>query len=52
MRVFTIRDFAPGPWRWGEALGIYRDYPTSPDCTSPFAPTWINEMVRRQPATR
>lgn len=34
----------------GEALGIYRDYPTSPGCTSPFAPIWINEIVRRQPA--
>lgn len=32
----------------GESLGIYRDYPTSKDCTSPFAPTWINELVRRQ----
>ena len=32
----------------GDALGIYRDYPTSPGCTSPFAPIWINEMVRRQ----
>ena len=32
----------------GEALGIYRDYPVSPGCTSPFAPIWINEMVRRQ----
>jgi len=32
----------------GEALGVYRDYPTSPGCTSPFAPIWINEMVRRQ----
>jgi len=34
----------------GEALGVYRDYPTSPGCTSPFAPIWINEMVRRQAA--
>lgn len=34
----------------GEALGVYRDYPTSPGCTSPFAPCWINEMVRRQSA--
>ena len=34
----------------GEALGIYRDYPTSKGCTSPFAPIWINEMVRRQKA--
>ncbi|MBC8144095.1 MAG: DNA alkylation repair protein, partial [bacterium] len=29
----------------GEALGIYRDYPVSKGCTSPFAPIWINEMV-------
>ena len=34
----------------GEALGVYRDYPTPPGCTSPFAPTWIGEMVRRQGA--
>jgi 3-methyladenine DNA glycosylase AlkD len=34
----------------GEALGIYRDYPTPPGCTSPFAPLWITEMVRRQGA--
>ena len=32
----------------GEKLGIYRDYPVSKGCTSPFAPMWINEMVRRQ----
>lgn len=32
----------------GESLGIYRDYPVSKGCTSPFAPIWINEMVRRQ----
>lgn len=32
----------------GEKLGIYRDYPTPPGCTSPFAPIWINEMVKRQ----
>jgi 3-methyladenine DNA glycosylase AlkD len=32
----------------GERLGIYRDYPISKGCTSPFAPIWINEMVRRQ----
>lgn len=32
----------------GEALGIYRDYPVSKGCTSPFAPIWINEIVRRQ----
>jgi len=32
----------------GETLGIYRDYPVSKGCTSPFAPIWIAEMVRRQ----
>jgi 3-methyladenine DNA glycosylase AlkD len=32
----------------GETLGIYREYPVSKGCTSPFAPIWINEMVRRQ----
>ena len=32
----------------GERLGIYRDYPVSKGCTSPFAPIWINEMVKRQ----
>lgn len=32
----------------GERLGLYRDYPVSKGCTSPFAPIWINEMVRRQ----
>ena len=26
----------------GEKLGIYRDYPVSKGCTSPFAPIWIN----------
>ena len=32
----------------GEKLGIYCDYPVSTGCTSPLAPIWINEMVRRQ----
>ena len=32
----------------GEALGVYRDYPVSKGCTSPFAPIWIGEMVHRQ----
>jgi 3-methyladenine DNA glycosylase AlkD len=32
----------------GEKLGLYRDYPASKGCTSPFAPIWINEMVKRQ----
>lgn len=32
----------------GEKLGLYRDYPVSKGCTSPFAPVWIQEMVNRQ----
>jgi 3-methyladenine DNA glycosylase AlkD len=32
----------------GEKLGIYRDYPVSKGCTSPFAPIAINAMVSRQ----
>ncbi|MEO3755553.1 DNA alkylation repair protein [Streptomyces sp. B6B3] len=32
----------------GERLQVLRDYPTSPGCTSPFAPTWIAEIVRRR----
>jgi hypothetical protein len=31
----------------GERLKVLKDYPTSPGCTSPFAPIWITEMVRR-----
>jgi 3-methyladenine DNA glycosylase AlkD len=31
----------------GEKLGLYRDYPVSKGCTSPFAPIWIGEMVAR-----
>ncbi|MFI6583115.1 DNA alkylation repair protein [Embleya sp. NPDC050493] len=32
----------------GERLEVLKDYPTPPNCTSPFAPTWITEMVRRK----
>jgi 3-methyladenine DNA glycosylase AlkD len=32
----------------GEKLGVYRDYPVSKGCTSPFAPIWIDFMVSRQ----
>jgi 3-methyladenine DNA glycosylase AlkD len=32
----------------GERLQVLKDYPTPPNCTSPFAPIWIGEMVRRQ----
>ena len=34
----------------GERLEVLKDYPTPPNCTSPFAPSWINEIVRRQTA--
>ncbi|MBL8858143.1 MAG: DNA alkylation repair protein [Planctomycetes bacterium] len=32
----------------GEKLGVFRDYPVSKGCTSPFAPIWIEAMVSRQ----
>jgi 3-methyladenine DNA glycosylase AlkD len=32
----------------GEKLGVFVDYPVSPGCTPPYAPTWIAEMVRRR----
>ncbi|MHA7218143.1 DNA alkylation repair protein [Arthrobacter sp. MDT1-48-3] len=32
----------------GERLEVLKDYPTPPNCTSPFAPSWITEMVSRQ----
>lgn len=32
----------------GERLEVLKDYPTPPNCTSPFAPIWIAEMVRRR----
>ena len=32
----------------GERLEVLKDYPTPPGCTSPYAPIWIAEMVRRQ----
>lgn len=32
----------------GERLQVLKDYRTSPGCTSPFAPAWIDEMVRRK----
>jgi 3-methyladenine DNA glycosylase AlkD len=36
----------------GETLGVYRDYPVSKGCISPFAPIWINEMVKRNAAAK
>ncbi|MHA7285629.1 DNA alkylation repair protein [Arthrobacter sp. MDT3-44] len=32
----------------GERLEVLKDYPTPPNCTSPFAPLWIGEMVGRR----
>jgi 3-methyladenine DNA glycosylase AlkD len=32
----------------GERLQVLADYPTPPGCTSPFAPSWISEIVRRR----
>jgi len=32
----------------GEKLGVYRDYPVPKGCTSPFAPIWIDAMVKRK----
>lgn len=34
----------------GERLEVLKDYPTPPGCTSPYAPAWIGEMVRREQA--
>jgi len=36
----------------GERLEVLKDYPTPPNCTSPYAPIWIAEMVRRQDLDR
>jgi 3-methyladenine DNA glycosylase AlkD len=35
----------------GERLEVLKDYPTPPNCTSPYAPIWITEMVRRKSAS-
>ncbi|MGO1622859.1 DNA alkylation repair protein [Flaviflexus sp.] len=34
----------------GERLEVLKDYPTPPNCTSPYAPIWINEIASRQEA--
>ena len=36
----------------GEELGLFRDYPVSKGCTSPFAPIWIEAMAKRQDESR
>ncbi|WP_409181235.1 DNA alkylation repair protein [Amycolatopsis sp. VS8301801F10] len=40
-----LRDRAIGI---GERLGVLKAYPTPPNCTSPYAPVWIAEMVKRK----
>jgi 3-methyladenine DNA glycosylase AlkD len=32
----------------GERLGLYRDYPVSKGCTSPYLPAWIGAVVGKQ----
>jgi len=36
----------------GERLAVLIDFPASPGCTSPYAPLWIAEMVRRHEEAR
>jgi 3-methyladenine DNA glycosylase AlkD len=32
----------------GEKIGLYKDWPVSKGCTPPYAPIWIDFMVKRQ----
>lgn len=32
----------------GEKIGLYQDWPVSKGCTPPYAPIWINAMVKRR----
>lgn len=41
-------EFRPRAIGIGERLRVLEDYPTPPNCTSPYAPAWIAEMVRRR----
>lgn len=34
----------------GERLGLYRDYPVSKGCTSPYLPIWIGSVVGKKAA--
>ncbi len=44
-------DLRPRAITIGETLRVLEDYPTPPHCTSPYAPIWITEMVRRRAQT-
>lgn len=41
-------DYRERALKIGEKLGLFRDYPVSKGCTSPFAPIWINAMINRK----
>lgn len=43
-------EYRPRALDIGERLEVLKDYPTPPNCTSPFAPIWINEIVSRRTA--
>ena len=32
----------------GETLGLYKDYPVSKGCTSPYLPIWITTLVEKK----
>lgn len=32
----------------GEKIGLYRDWPVSKGCTSPYVPVWVEFMVKRK----
>jgi hypothetical protein len=32
----------------GEKIGLYRDWPVSKGCTSPYVPVWVEAKVKRQ----
>lgn len=34
----------------GEKLGLYKDYPISKGCTSPYLPIWITTVVEKRAA--
>ena len=46
--VAEARDLRDRALAIGERLQVLADYPTAPGCTSPFAPIWITEIVRRR----
>jgi len=44
------RDYRARAIDIGERLEVLKDYPTPPNCTSPYVPLWIAEMARRESA--